>query len=98
VYEIAKLPNANRVLAEIFSAFVRGLSLVLLAAALSAKAIVAFLAPPEYGVAGELVPIVALAYLYLRLRRPLPGSGPGSEEDDESPCPSTWRLCSSTLR
>ena len=64
VYEIAKLPNANRVLAEIFSAFVRGLSLVLLAAALSAKPVVAFLAPPEYGVAAELVPIVALAYLF----------------------------------
>ena len=64
VYEIAKLPNANRVFAEIFSAFVRGLTLVLLAASLCAKPLVAFLAPPEYRVAADLVPVVALAYLF----------------------------------
>jgi O-antigen/teichoic acid export membrane protein len=67
VFEIARLPDAKRVFVEIFSTFVRGLLLVLLAASLGANAAVHVLAPPEYAAAADIIPVIALAYFFFSL-------------------------------
>jgi O-antigen/teichoic acid export membrane protein len=67
IFEIARLQDAKRVFVEVFSAFVRGLLLVLLAASLGAKVAVYLLAPPDYAAAADLIPVIALAYFFFSL-------------------------------
>lgn len=67
VFEVAALRDFKRLFAEIFSTFVRGLSLVLLAAALGSRLAVAILAPPSYAPAADLIPVIALAYFFFSL-------------------------------
>ena len=67
VYEVAKEPDARETYARVFKHFVYGLSLVLFLAALFAAPILRIIAPPSYGPAAEIVPIVCLAYLLFSL-------------------------------
>lgn len=67
VYEIAALENPKRVFADVFEAFTRGLLLILLAASLGARFIVAMLAPPEYAPAADVIPIICLGYFFFSL-------------------------------
>jgi len=67
VFDIARMRQSRRVFAEVFSAFVRGLTLVILAASLAAGPAVELLATPAYARAADFVPIIALAYLFFSL-------------------------------
>jgi O-antigen/teichoic acid export membrane protein len=63
VYEIARQPDAKAVYARVFKHYVLALSLVLMAASLVAGPLLQILAPPAYGRAADVVPIVCLGYL-----------------------------------
>lgn len=67
VYEVAKRPDAAAVYARVFRHFVLGLAFVLLGASLFSRSLIRLLAPPEYGAAADIVPIVCLAYLLFSL-------------------------------
>ncbi len=67
VYDVAKELDAKEIYARVFKQFVYGLALVMLLASLFAAPILRVIAPPSYGPAAEIVPIVCLAYLLYSL-------------------------------
>ena len=67
VYEIARSPDAKRQYAVVFEQFVAGLSVVMLAASLFARPLLAWVTTADYAVAADLVPILCLGYLCFSL-------------------------------
>lgn len=67
MYEIAALPDGRRVFARVFERFVHAFGLVMLAAALFARPLLALLVPDSYAEAADIVPVICLAYLLFAL-------------------------------
>lgn len=67
IYEIAELPDADRVYGRVFSLYAYGLMLVILGVSLFAAPVIAIMAAPEYAAAASIVPVVSLAYLFFSL-------------------------------
>jgi O-antigen/teichoic acid export membrane protein len=67
VFEIARLKERNRTYVAVFTLFTRCLILVLLAASLASRLAVKVLAPPQYGPAADLIPLICLAYFFFSL-------------------------------
>jgi O-antigen/teichoic acid export membrane protein len=67
VLEIAEQPEARRVYVLVFEYFAEGLLLVMLGVSLFAQPVLDLLVPPAFAPAGQLIPIVCLAFFFFAL-------------------------------
>ncbi|MCA9058992.1 MAG: lipopolysaccharide biosynthesis protein [Planctomycetaceae bacterium] len=64
IYDIERLPNAEKVYAKVFTWFVGGLGVIMLGAALTVHPILPLLTPDAYGPAIDLISVILLGFFF----------------------------------